>query len=92
MLEEYLPTLTAPSGNPMPPLDPEIIKTLRVGVTLRNGLAHTGADVPTERLHRTLRAIWNVLWTLDEARGHGWAAQHRLPTLDSDPAAGYRRS
>jgi hypothetical protein len=91
MLEEYLPKLQPPDGGtPLQPFDDKITGTLKDAVERRNKSTHLGLDVPRDRLMRILRAIRYVLWTLDEARGHDWAAQHRSPSLDKDPSVGYR--
>jgi hypothetical protein len=90
MLQEYLPTLHPEGGTPIAPLDKDTADVLKVAVTLRNGLAHTGSDVPRERLAKTLRAIRNVLWRMDVARGHEWASDY-VTSLEEDPSEGYRR-
>jgi hypothetical protein len=92
MLREYLPTLQPPgAGTPLQPFEDALLDVLMTAVTIRNRLAHRGADVAHARLLPTLRAIRNVLWKLDEARGHAWAAQHLFPSLDKDLPVGYRR-
>jgi hypothetical protein len=91
MLTDYLPTLQPlAGGHAFPSLDDELIKVLRVGVNLRNALAHRGEQISSDRLDKTLRAVRNVLWTLDAARGYPWAAEY-VTALDNDPAAGFRR-
>jgi hypothetical protein len=91
MLTEYLPTVPpVAGGHAFPPLDDEWIKVLKVGVTLRNALAHRGEQISSDRLDKTLRAVRNVLWTLDAARGMSWAAEY-VTALDEDPSAGFRR-
>jgi hypothetical protein len=93
ILVDYLPTLDPPDGgSPMAQLDRDgdLIKTLKVAVTKRNELAHRGVEMSHNRLRKTLRAIRNVLWMLDVARGHVWAADYLSP-LDGDPPVGYRR-
>jgi hypothetical protein len=93
ILVEYLPTLDPPvGGSPMVQLDPEgdVIKTLKIAVTKRNELAHRGVEMSHDRLRKTLRAIRNVLWMLDVARGYAWAEDYLAP-LDHDPSVGYRR-
>lgn len=90
ILQEYLPTLHPEGGTPLAPLDKDTADVLKVAVTLRNGLAHTGSDVPRDRLARSLRAIRNVLWSMDVARGHEWASDYAT-SLDEDPSEGYRR-
>jgi hypothetical protein len=90
MLQEYLPALHPEGGTPIAPLDKDTADVLKVAVTLRNGLAHTGSDVPRERLAKTLRAIRNVLWRMDVARGHEWASDY-VTSLEEDPSEGYRR-
>jgi hypothetical protein len=73
-------------------LDPkgDVIKTLKIAVTKRNELAHRGVEMSHDRLRKTLRAIRNVLWMLDVARGYAWAEDYLAP-LDHDPSVGYRR-
>jgi hypothetical protein len=91
MLTAYLPTLPpVAGGHAFPSLDDELIKVLKVGVTLRNALAHRGEQILSDRLDKTLRAVRNVLWTLDAARGYEWAAEY-VTALDDDPPAGFRR-
>jgi hypothetical protein len=90
ILQEYLPTLHPAGGTPIAPLDDDTAGVLKVAVKLRNGLAHTGSNVPRERLVRSLRAIRNVLWRMDVARGHEWASDY-VTSLDEDPSEGYRR-
>jgi hypothetical protein len=91
MIEQYLPTLEPPAGgSPMAPVDLDVIATLKIAVTKRNELAHRGVEMSGDRLVKTLRAIRNVLWTLDIARGHTWATDY-LSSLDEDLSVGYRR-
>lgn len=91
MLQEYLPTLHPEGGTPIAPPDKDTVNVLKVAVTLRNGLAHTGSDVPRERLAKTLRAVRNVLWRMDVARGHAWASDY-ITSLEEDLSEGYRRT
>jgi hypothetical protein len=92
MLIEYLPKLKAPAEGPgVGEFDQETLDALKVATQIRNELAHRGARVDGERLLRTLRAIRNVLWSLDVALGHGWAEGYVLGSLDDDPSQGYRR-
>jgi hypothetical protein len=92
MLQDYLPTLEPPDGGErLQPFDDAVEQTLTVGIRLRNELTHRGADVPSDRLMKTLRAVRNVLWRLDAARGHRWAAHHLFPSLEQDLSVGYRR-
>jgi hypothetical protein len=92
MLTEYLPTLTAPGdGAALQPFEDETVEALKVGVGVRNRLAHRGADVTAKRLLPTLRAVRNVLWALDVALGYGWAEGHMFPSLEKDVSQGYRR-
>lgn len=91
MLREYLPTLQPPGEEPpLPACEAEVLEVLKTAVSIRNTLAHRGADVSRERLLPALRAIRNVLWKLDEARGHAWAAQHLFPSLEENLPVGYR--
>jgi hypothetical protein len=64
---------------------------MKVAMTKRNELAHRGASIPRERLLKTLRAVREILWRLDVARGHSWAQASRGLTLAQDPAVGYRQ-
>jgi hypothetical protein len=73
----------------MAPVDGDTIAVIKVAVTLRNALAHIGNEVPRDRLLKTLRAIRNMLWTLDVARGHAWSAKYLSP-LDRDLSVGYQ--
>jgi hypothetical protein len=91
MLAEYLPTLTPPDGDGLAEPDTETLAVLRKANDVRNRLAHRGSDVPAETLEPTLRAVRNVLWTLDVALGHEWAKGHMFPSLEKDLAVGYRR-
>ena len=92
MLEEYLPQLASPGGGPpLTPLDGEIVETLKVGTKLRNESAHRGTSISNDRLLKTLRAVRNVLWRLDEASGRDWAPDHLFPSVEEDVSQGYRR-
>jgi hypothetical protein len=92
MLRDYLPGLRPlGEGSALQPFDDEILETLRVAVEIRNRLAHRGADVTANRLLPALRAVRNVLWTLDVALGYGWAQAHIFPSLQEDVSQGYRR-
>ncbi len=91
MLKSYLPKLSTPGGTATQPPDKAHEEALIVGVTLRNKLTHVGQDVTHDRVQKTLRAVRDVLWQLDLARGHAWAAAHAYPSLDEDFAHGARR-
>lgn len=92
MLRDYLPTLQPPGeGHQLERFDDTIIEAVKIGVTIRNRLSHRGADVARDRLLTTLRAVRNVLWSLDDARGHGWASAYLTPSLEHDHSVGYRR-
>ena len=91
LLRDYVPTLEPPGGAATGPLPDEVLNAIKVAVTIRNGLAHRGAEVDRERLLTTLRAVRNILWTFDAARGHAWARAHQLPSLNEDPPQGDRR-
>jgi len=91
MLKTYLPTLTSPAGETTSPPDKAHHDALVVGVGLRNKLTHVGQDVTRERVFKTLRAIRDVLWQLDAARGHRWAEAFAYPSLDEDLEEGARR-
>ncbi len=91
MLVEYIPDLLPPSGRTRTKmLEGETRTVLKEAVQIRNRIVHRGADVERERVAMTLRAIRNVLWQLDAALGHEWAAAYVSPTLDRDPSVGYR--
>jgi hypothetical protein len=92
MLTEYLPKLKAPEEGPgLGELDKDTLDALKAAVQVRNRLAHRGVEVESDRLLRTLRAIRNVLWSLDVALGQLWAESYLLSSLDDDPSQGYRR-
>lgn len=90
LLTDYLPTLPPPEGGKaLDPFPDDLLKVLKKAVTKRNELAHAGASVGRKQLRQTLRAVRNVLWTLDEACGFAWASDYVTP-LDQDPPAGHR--
>ncbi len=92
LLREFLPSLPPPdggSGFAMPP--DEHLRTLGNAVTVRNQLAHVGRPVPEHVLLPTLRAVRNVMWSLDAAAGLTWAGAYVLDDLERDPSVGYRR-
>jgi hypothetical protein len=91
MLREYVPTLEPPGGSATGPFPDDVLAAIKVAVNIRNQLAHLGAEIAPERLLTTLRAVRNILWTFDEARGHRWARAHRFPSLEEDLSEGYRR-
>jgi hypothetical protein len=91
MLEERLPALDPPGGAPrLQRFDKDTIEALRVGVQIRNSLAHRGAEVPSHRLRPFLRAVRNVLWTLDAQLDEDWASAYVIDPKESD-SVGYRR-
>jgi hypothetical protein len=91
IMTDYLPTLQPPGGPGVTGFDDELVKVLKVAIGLRNKLTHRGEDVSTERVQLTLRAVRNVLWTLDGARGHSWAETYVLP-LNRDPSSGFLKA
>lgn len=91
ILREYVPMLVPPGRAEPVEIGAEILEELKKAVPIRNGLAHKGADVPRQRLMKTLRAVRNTLWAFDEALGQGWATEHRFQSLDEDLRTGYKR-
>ena len=77
MLAEYLPKLPVQDGRPIRTPSPELLKTLKKGVDLRNKVAHTGRSTYShETLEEVLLAVRDVLWLLDSNRGRTWADSH----------------
>ena len=93
MLQEYLPKLPPPSGGTvLQRQNDEVVEVLKTAISKRNDLTHRGEDVEVAQALRSLRAIRNVLWLLDEAGGQAWARAHLFPSLDQDFPAGYRKA
>jgi hypothetical protein len=89
IIQSYLPSLDPPGGSRIDRFDDKTIQAIRTATTKRNELAHRGVQMPHDLLLRTLRVVRNVLWTLDVARGHSWAAEYVSPP-DQDLPVGYR--
>jgi hypothetical protein len=77
MLAEYLPKLPAQDQWPIRIPPPELLKTIKKGVDLRNKVAHTGRSTYSyETLEEVLLAVRDVLWLLDSNTGRSWADSH----------------
>jgi hypothetical protein len=92
LMGEYLPTLNPPGGGPrLDPFGSELMRLLKNAVFERNRLTHAGIEVETKRVEAILLAVRDVLWNLDAAVGHAWAAAYHRASLDERPSVGWRR-
>ena len=77
LLTNYLPTVKARAdinGKVVPP-PLLILASLKKGVSIRNGVAHSpkAATPKAKTVEEILLAVQDVLWLLDYYRGHRWA-------------------
>jgi hypothetical protein len=74
LLDEYIPRLPTPKGEPVQPLGDAVRERIRKAQDLRNKVAHAGRErVDQGTVFETLRTIRAVLVTLDVNRGFAWA-------------------
>jgi hypothetical protein len=78
ILIEYLPKLPAKqtfNGTVKPPPE-QMLKSLKQGITIRNGIAHAGATAPDSVVvDEILTTVADVLWLVDYYCGAAWAAE-----------------
>ena len=92
IMGEYVPQLKPPTDREPVTFDESAVRQIRSASNLRNELAHVGRDTPIEKLKPILLTVRDVLWILDAAVGHGWAADYTLASLgDDEPSVGYRK-
>ena len=90
LLRDYIPQLTPAAGTPVQ-VESGLLEEIKKAVPVRNQLAHVGAQVPANRLGKTLRAVRNILLALDGALGHTWAVTHQFASLEDDHDFGSKR-
>lgn len=82
ILTEYLTQLPVrfKINDKVKTLPPEIISTIKKGVTLRNDLSHTGkGNITSDNVEEILQAIQDVLWLMDFYSGSEWAFEYISP-------------
>jgi hypothetical protein len=73
MLEEYVPVLPARCafGGQVKPPPERVLKSLKKGVSIRNGLVHAGTRSPShDTVDEVLQAVRDLLWFMDYYCGH----------------------